>query len=48
MSEELKYRLEQNAVAILLTWSAICFGIGTVLRRTGKSIDRATTLGERR
>lgn len=38
---DLRYRIEQHAVAICLVFSAVCFGIGRAL----KSIDQATTLG---
>jgi hypothetical protein len=41
VSRDLRYRVEQNAVAICLVFSAICFGIGHLLR----SIDKAVTLG---
>ena len=41
MTRDMRYEIEQRAVAICLVFSAVCFTVGHLLR----SIDRATTLG---
>lgn len=38
---DFKYRLEQNAVAICLVGSAICFGTGVLLQRGARAFTRA-------
>ena len=45
MNENLRYRLEEHAFALLVAFSGVCFAIGLALQNTGKAINDAVTLG---
>lgn len=41
ISEATQYRLEANATAICLVFSAICFGIGAAMQHGSRAVTRA-------